>query len=116
MRVVEDYDVDRRQVYAQQCVEPSRTNNPKVFLGSQTPERKAHIGRSPARFDVLAKDDRDSARVDQSRSAIVSRDFLRVYCSQSGTCQLMPFPVIRFGYLACAGEVYFNRIVHFQVL
>ena len=32
MRVVEDYDVDRRQVEAWRHAQPSRTNHPKAFL------------------------------------------------------------------------------------
>lgn len=32
MRSVEDNDVDRLQVYTQQCVEPRSTNRSKAFL------------------------------------------------------------------------------------
>ena len=36
MRVVEDYDVDRRQVQAWRHAQPSRTNHPKTFLGGKS--------------------------------------------------------------------------------
>ena len=40
MRVVEDYDVDRRQVQSWRHVQPSRTNHPKTFPGRIVPKTK----------------------------------------------------------------------------
>ena len=50
MRVVEDYDVDRRQVQAWRHAQPSRTNHPKSFrvlhaFNAGAAERKHHAVR-----------------------------------------------------------------------
>ena len=38
LRVVGDYHVDRLEVYAQQCVQLTSTNRPKVFLSKTEPK------------------------------------------------------------------------------
>ena len=74
MRVVEDYDVDRRQVQAWRHAQPSRTNHPNTFPGGYS--ARENYFKTQAVWRLVALSEREGVSVELL--AFPSHDFISI--------------------------------------